>query len=217
MEPLGGMLGEGCVVKDNCWARRMAGRIYSGTDFNKVRYFPERLGIPLRWKKPRRIGVGWMGDIGGTSFKYARKIMRICRRCPQHTFLFLTKQTWFFDLFGLRPLPDNCWLGFNYTGTQKEALVQPGFYFLMRYCGNLRYVSFEPLLEWNKRIVEIINWVDWVIVGAETCNGRLVKEHAPKREWIEEIVGECRKRGKPVFLKDNLREIWGSELMQEMP
>ena len=56
---------------------------------------------------------------------------------------------------------------------------------------------------------------NWIIVGAETGNhkGKVI----PKREWIENIVSECRKQKVPVFLKNSLKEIWGEPLIQEYP
>lgn len=55
--------------------------------------------------------------------------------------------------------------------------------------------------------------VDWFIIGAETSRrkGRIV----PDRKWIEDIVRECRKNNKPVFMKSSLMKIWGEHLIQE--
>jgi hypothetical protein len=53
--------------------------------------------------------------------------------------------------------------------------------------------------------------IDWVIIGAETKNGRIVKAHAPKIEWIKEIVEAADKANIPVFLKDNLKTLLPAE------
>ena len=50
--------------------------------------------------------------------------------------------------------------------------------------------------------------INWVIIGAETRNGKLVKEHAPKIECIQEIVEACDKAKIQVFLKDNLSSVF---------
>ena len=57
--------------------------------------------------------------------------------------------------------------------------------------------------------------IKWVIIGAETGNrkGKVI----PKREWIESIVAACRAASVPVFLKNNLVDIWGEPLIQEFP
>lgn len=39
----------------------------------------------------------------------------------------------------------------------------------------------------------------------------------PRREWIENIVEQCRKYNIPVFMKPSLTDIWGEELIQEFP
>ena len=57
--------------------------------------------------------------------------------------------------------------------------------------------------------------LEWVIIGAET--GRQKDKVIPKREWIEDILNECRKADIPVFMKSSLVDIWGEPLMQEFP
>jgi len=57
--------------------------------------------------------------------------------------------------------------------------------------------------------------IEWVIVGADTSNRK--NKIIPRREWIENIVSTCRDYNVPVFLKDNLRDIWGAGLIQEYP
>jgi protein gp37 len=60
-----------------------------------------------------------------------------------------------------------------------------------------------------------IKGIDWAIIGAETGNRK--EKVIPKREWIESIVVECRKANVPVFMKSNLRDVWGDDLIQEYP
>lgn len=72
----------------------------------------------------------------------------------------------------------------------------------------------EDVLTENLEIV-IANFCDWVIIGAET--GRRKDKVIPKREWIDDIVNECRKADIRVFMKSSLSEIWGEPLIQEFP
>ena len=58
-------ISEGC---QNCYAKRMANRLrgrcgYPADDPFKVTMHEDRLGEPLRWKKPRRVFVCSMGDL----------------------------------------------------------------------------------------------------------------------------------------------------------
>lgn len=60
----------------------------------KVKCLPERLEIPLKWKKPRHIFVNSMSDWlhGGISDTEIFQILAICAITPQHTYQFLTKR-----------------------------------------------------------------------------------------------------------------------------
>ena len=44
-----------------CYAERVSTRM--GQEFTKVTLHPERLGIPLHWRKPRKIFVCSMSDL----------------------------------------------------------------------------------------------------------------------------------------------------------
>ena len=57
--------------------------------------------------------------------------------------------------------------------------------------------------------------IEWVIIGAETGNRK--GKVAPDRKWIEKIVNCCDKAGKPVFMKESLRAMMGSDFRQEFP
>lgn len=72
------------------------------------------------------------------------------------------------------------------------------------------FVSVEPLLEPVRPSLQ-----DWIIVGAET--GRRKGRVIPEREWIEQIVEDCREWDIPLFMKSSLADIWGEPLIQEFP
>lgn len=125
---------------------------------------------------------------------------------PQHTFQVLTKLPQNID----RAMPNNVWLGVSITGNDDQ--LKKGFD-LFNSEAKIRFISFEPLLQPIKILDELWNF-DWIIIGALTGHG---KKYQPEKEWIQEIVLECRDYNIPVFLKDNLREIWGEPLIQEFP
>jgi len=54
-----------------------------------------------------------------------------------------------------------------------------------------------------------------VIVGAET-GGRKNKVQ-PKKEWIDAILMECEYSGRPIFMKDSIRELMGDDFRQDFP
>ncbi len=60
----------------------------------EVRCVPERLTIPLAWKKPRMIFVNSMSDLFHESvpFEFVDRVFAVMALCPQHTFQILTKR-----------------------------------------------------------------------------------------------------------------------------
>jgi len=58
-------------------------------------------------------------------------------------------------------------------------------------------------------------FVDFVIIGRETGNRK--DKIIPKKEWIENIVNYCKEKNVPVFMKNNLKDIWQEPLIQEFP
>ena len=77
------------------------------------------------------------------------------------------------------------------------------------------FLSIEPILADFGEIGTGSYIPEWIIVGAET--GSRKDKVIPRREWIENIVEQCRKYGIPVFMKPSLTDIWGEELIQEFP
>ena len=108
--------------------------------------------------------------------------------------------------------PNNMYLGVTIT-TNKQA-EKRNYGLSSRAQG---FLSIEPIeekinLEFDEKER---GFIKLVIVGAET--GRRKGKIIPKREWIADIVNACRTAGIPVFLKNNLAEIWGEPLIQELP
>ncbi len=125
---------------------------------------------------------------------------------PQHTFQILTKLPQNID----REMPDNVWLGVTITGDDDQWSKAFNLYSKLP---KIKFISFEPLFQPIEIIDEL--WVfDWIITGRVTGQG---KKHQPERAWIQEIVDECKNSDTPVFLKNNLKQIWGEPLIQEFP
>jgi protein gp37 len=59
-----------------------------------VRLYFERLGLPLHWRKPRRIFVDFMGDPFHPEVpdSFLDRMFAVMALCPQHTFQLLTKR-----------------------------------------------------------------------------------------------------------------------------
>lgn len=61
---------------------------------NQVRCLPERLAIPLGWKKPRTIFVNSMSDLfhEGVPDEFVDQVFAVMALTPQHTYQILTKR-----------------------------------------------------------------------------------------------------------------------------
>lgn len=164
---------EGC---QNCYARRMANRLrgrcgYPADDPFRVTLHPERLGEPLRWKKPRRVFVCSMGDLFHEDVHPydIMQIFNVMAKAKQHTFLVLTKRPEkmlefykrlrpgnvipgpYFSITGIGEgwagspprLPDNIWLGITAENQQRADERIP---ILLQIPAAVRFVSIEPML-----------------------------------------------------------------------
>jgi len=88
--------GTGC---DHCYARRMANRLRGRCGYPKNRPFsvtlhPDKLSLPFKWKKPKRIFVDSMGDLFHVDVpeRYIAAVFGVMALTPQHTYIILTKR-----------------------------------------------------------------------------------------------------------------------------
>lgn len=159
-------------------------------------------------KQGRNIFVCSMADLFGSwvSDSWIEEVFNACEKAPQHNYLFLTKKPQrYVELAekGILRCSDNMWYGWSQTKSEDvKALCFP--------CNPNLFISVEPILEPVRPSLE-----DWIIVGAET--GRRKAKVIPKREWIEQIVEDCREFNIPLFMKSSLADIWGEPLIQEFP
>jgi len=168
-----------------------------------IRLDIEELNKPSRKKKPVTIFAGSSIDLFHNDIpsSHTEKIIEVVRNCPQHTFIFLTKNPSGYLNY---KFPPNCWLGATEDGNQCNL----DDFAKIRYPN--KFISFEPLL---KRIDPA--WIPQVklfIIGA--CTGKHRKAFPTDKEWVRELIDHARKKKIMVFVKDNLR--W-PEKLQELP
>jgi len=171
----------GCA---RCYAATMTRRLeamgqkaYAGLTTDKhfngtVRCLPEKLTIPLRWKKPRRIFVNSMSDLfhEDVPFEFIAIVFGVMAACQQHTFQVLTKRAERMQEIlpeiahpRLRHVPDyarhlvepltkaprvpwplpNVWLGVSVEDQQRADERIP---LLLKTPAAVRFLSCEPLL-----------------------------------------------------------------------
>ncbi len=195
------------------------------------RFWPEKLYHP--WGgKPKGIFTCDMSDLFGIGIPegWTEKVLNLCRLHDENRYYLLTKQPQ--NLAKFSPFPDNCWVGVTATNS---AMMYWAVSHLQKIKAKVKYISFEPLLDWKSPKIWLTNplnkylvWggINWLILGAQTR-----PTVYPKIEWVQEIIEGADEAGIPVFLKDNLRDLlgpdtdmddifWASEkakLRQEMP
>lgn len=169
-----------------------------------------RLNEPAQKIKPQNIFVCSMADLFGewVPDSWIKEVFEACKAAPQHRYLFLTKNPKRYQELaqnGNMPEKENYWFGTTLTGTDGEALHMSG-----KNC----FLSIEPIMAPFKA-VDMWKHFGWVIIGAETGNrkGKVI----PKREWVDNIISQCRSAGVPVFLKSSLLEVMEGEFIQEYP
>ena len=187
-----------------------------------------RLEEPLKKRKGQNIFVGSMADLFGrwVPTKWIVEVLDICREAPQHNYLFLTKFPERYvelDHLALLPHEENFWYGATITNAKQMKRAADSI-------GQLRqevrsFFSMEPLMEdvarseaWEMAYNGA--YANWIIIGAMTGPGS--ESQQPCREWVERIVDDVKNELSPfcpipVFMKGNLRKVWGRDLIQEFP
>jgi len=163
-----------------------------------------RLEDPVYIKKPSTIFAGSMADLFGKWIPeiWIERILKTVKKCPQHTFLFLTKNGSGMCEKGDVIDTENAWYGQTCTGIPGEPIydIPNGRHFL----------SFEPLLgdDWipDQRILHI----NWVIVGSLNRNGKAVHPDngGTKKEWALKVIAEAERLNIPIFIKSELLKLY---------
>jgi len=195
----------GCTFNcEYCYARKMNQRFNWVEDFNKPKYFPERLK-QLESKKPKVIFMNSLSDIADWTLSQATQIFDVCRTNKQHTYLFLTKRfdEWYKNSRGF-PTGEKNWFGLT-VDTQER--LESSYHIP-------DFLSIEPILEpiYLRYTETDFTLVEWVIIGAETGNRK--GKVTPEKYWIDRIVKFCDENKIPVFMKNSLIPIIGEENMR---
>jgi protein gp37 len=196
----------GVIVELN---ERLQGEPYP---YNFVPTFHKyRLDEPAIKTKSQNIFVCSMADLFGewVPDEWIEEVFKACEKAPQHNYLFLTK-----NVKGYKDITysKNIWLG-NTITKQDDFIKEYG-----RPLNAKRFYSIEPILEPIRLPLNNIpkKNVQWLILGAETGNRK--NKVVPKKEWIDNIVEECKRLNIPVFMKDSLIPIVGEEnMLREFP
>ena len=191
-----------------CYAKPMSRRLKAMGQKKYAREFEyveheQDIGMPLKWKKPRKIFVNSMSDLfhEKSTFEFTMRCFLTMLKAPQHTYLILTKRprrmAEFSELFAKyfgRDIPPHIWMGTSVESAGYTHRIDD----LREVRCHTRFISFEPLL----RAVGVVDLSDihWAIIGGESGpNYRPVHE-----DWVRALIIECKWQRVPVFFKQ-----WG--------
>lgn len=230
---------QGCK---HCYAERVFPRVY-GKDvsldlktgetrqrrFTDVTVHEDRLDVPLRWKRPRRIFVNSMSDLFHEDVpdEFIGRVYTTMAKAPQHTFQVLTKRQermreWH-SRRGGQYLP-NVWLG---VSVEDQATADERIPLLLRTPAAVRWISAEPLLgpidlrylQPGDPPTEIdalsgthgvlrphrgrCDKLDWIVAGGESGPG--ARPMHP--DWARSLRDQCQAAGVPFLFKQ-----WGEHV-----
>jgi len=151
---------------DHCYAARMSKRLagrcgYPKDDPFRVTLHPEKLDLPLKWRKPQKIFVNSMSDLfhEDVPFVFILRLWMAMAQSKQHTYLILTKRPERMKAFVNEWLPDawkltvgsliplnmpllNVWLGVTVENQEQDWRIK----YLLETMAAVRFVSVEPML-----------------------------------------------------------------------
>ena len=187
---------------DHCYARTFSERFRGvrGHPFSKgfdLQLRPERLEIPLRWRRPRRVFVNSMSDLFHRDVpeEYIAKVFSTMVTAHWHLFQVLTKRSRrLLQLSGRLPRATNIWLGVSIETSAYSWRADQ----LRRAEAGIRFISAEPLL--GPLTGVSLEGIDWVITGGESGHGARPCEV----EWVRELRDRCKAAGVAFFHKQ-----WG--------
>ncbi len=198
----------------NCYAERMARRLAGRYGYPEApRHFdvtlhPDKLGVPLRRKKPTMYFVCSMGDLfhEDVAEHIIWSVIEIAWQARWHTFQILTKRpdrmlevltrsSWWNN-----DTPPNMWLGVTAENQEWWERRRDAFFATP---AALHYVSYEPALGPLVFSDDDLQQLSWVIVGGES--GPRARLMHP--DWARGIRDQCQASGVPFFMKS-----WGEWL-----
>jgi protein gp37 len=174
---------------DNCYALAFAERFRGvpnhpyeqGFD---LRLWSERLELPLRWKKPKRIFVNSMSDLfhADVPDEFIRGVFDTMVRADWHIYQVLTKRPQRLARLGNSlPWPEHIWAGVSVESNDYVWRAD----FLRRVPAAVRFISAEPLLGPIDKLN--LDDIHWLITGGESGP----RHRACNKDWVREARDQC--------------------------
>jgi len=198
--------GTGCTKVspgcDHCYALRFAERFRGvarhpyeqGFD---LKLWPDRLNLPLQWRKPRRIFVNSMSDLFHHEIpdEFILRVFDVMLRADWHVFQVLTKRpVRLARLAPSLPWPSHIWAGVSIELDRFASRADH----LRKVPAAIRFVSAEPLLGPLPSLD--LQGIQWVITGGESGPGHRICNP----DWVRDLRDRCQAATVPFFHKQ-----WG--------
>lgn len=179
-----------------------------------------RLDEPVNKTKGKTIFVCSMADLFGVWVpdEWLVKIFKIVEKCPQHKFIFLTKNAnRFMKLYknGLNYILnyENAYFGVTITDYKEESKIH---YLSFISDQERRFVSAEPFLNCitdNPFELKYANksLPGKIIIGAMTGNNII----QPNIKDLKALINMCKIKKISIFMKNNLKKYWNGEFIQK--
>ena len=213
----------GCA---HCYAEGITLRFKRGGPFlpgkSTINLHHDRLGIPGKWKAPRRIFVNSMSDLfhDEVPFDFVREVFCQMEQFDHHTYQILTKRPErmlaYFQVSEALDWPENVWAG---ASVENQYWADRRIPLLAEVPAKVRFLSVEPLLK-AINLREHLEGIHWVIVGGESGP----RSRPMDAKWAEGVRDACVEAGVPFFFKQwggRQRKLAGRELggriWDEMP
>jgi protein gp37 len=162
-----------------------------------LRLWPDRLDLPLRWRRPRMIFVNSMSDLfhERIPLDFVQRVFQTMSHASHHSFQILTKRhERLVELAPLLSWPENVWMGVSIEN--KRWILRADY--LRQVPAAVRFISAEPLL--GPLVNLKLDGIDWLIAGGESGP----HHRTVSIEWIRDLRDRCQTEGVPFFFKQ-----WG--------
>jgi len=192
----------------NCYAERLSKRLklMGVMKYKRGFEYTEHLhdiSLPLTWKKPKKIFVNSMSDLfhEKSTMEFVAECFQTMIQADWHTYQILTKRPQkmaefsklFYNYFGFN-IPRHIWMGVSIENEDYKWRINE----LRKVKCYTKFISFEPLLDSVGKLN--LKGINWAIIGGESGIGF----RSVKKEWIMEIIRECKRQKVAVFFKQ-----WG--------
>lgn len=201
---------------DHCYARTFAERFRGvpGNHFEQgfdLKLWPDRLMLPHKWRKPRRVFVNSMSDLFHQDVPdaFILEVFNTMALTPRHTYQVLTKRpsrlvntgltdkilSNLYHLTGSGLWPSHIWMGVSVENQRYDWRIDK----LRDVPAPVRFISAEPLL--GDMTLNLYG-LSWLIAGCESgYDARPMDEN-----WVRHLRNQCRSGGIAFFYKQRLDE-----------